>query len=105
MYTKIQPLFDRVVIEMGAPAEDPVGLRVVIPDKYKLPPNEGRVISVGAGRYENGHLIPMTVKPGDLVLVQELRGIDFHADDKVLRIVEEGAIMAIIKRSSVVLPS
>lgn len=105
MYTKIQPLFDRIVVEMGAGPAAASDSLIKIPDKYKAPDNEGVVLAVGQGRYELGHLIPMTVKVGDAVLVQELRGIDFVADGKTLRIVEEGAVMAIIERSAVVRPS
>lgn len=98
--TKLTPLFDRIVLEMAS--EPDKKSKIIVPDKFKLPPNEGIVLAVGPGRYEAGALVPMTVKVGDHVLVQEMRGIDFKAGSKMLRIVEEGAIMAIIERSSLV---
>jgi len=103
MYTKITPLFDRVVLEMQT--EDDSSSLIKKPDKFKLPSNEGVVVEVGAGRYENGHLVPMTVKVNDVCLVAEMRGVDFVVDGKTLRIVEESAVMAIIERSSLVQPS
>lgn len=103
MTTTLKPLWDRIVVELAAISEKPS--KVIIPDKYKMAPNEGIVLAVGPGRWDAGALVPMTVKPGDHVLVQEGRGVDFAADGKVLRIMEEGGVMAIIERASMVLPS
>lgn len=41
---------------------------IIIPDTAKEKPVRGRVIAVGDGVFENGQKIPMSVKPGDMVL-------------------------------------
>ncbi len=41
---------------------------IIIPDTAKEKPVRGRVIVVGDGVFENGQKIPMSVKPGDMVL-------------------------------------
>ena len=41
---------------------------IIIPDTAKEKPVRGKVIAVGDGVFENGQKIPMSVKPGDIVL-------------------------------------
>ena len=41
---------------------------IIIPDTAKEKPVRGKVVAVGDGIYENGQKIPMSVKPGDIVL-------------------------------------
>ena len=41
---------------------------IIIPDTAKEKPSRGRVIATGDGIYENGTLIPVSVKTGDVVL-------------------------------------
>lgn len=101
MTTTLRPILDRLIIELGLPA-DKAGM-IVIPDKAKTAPNEGVVLAAGPGRYENGVLVPMSVKKGDRVLVQELRGVDFATDGKILRVMEEGGVLAVVERSTLTL--
>ena len=63
-------LNDRVLIRPLSPEEmgTTTASGIIIPDSSREKPDEGVVIAVGAGRYENGHLVPMTVKVGDRVL-------------------------------------
>jgi chaperonin GroES len=41
---------------------------IIIPDNAKEKPSRGRVIAIGSGLYDNGAIIPMTVRPNDIVL-------------------------------------
>lgn len=41
---------------------------IIIPDTAKEKPVRGKVVAVGDGAFENGQKIPMSVKPGDIVL-------------------------------------
>lgn len=59
----LEPLGDRVIVEPGE-GEEKTASGIVIPDTAKEKPQEGKVLAVGPGRYEEGKLIPLDVKPG-----------------------------------------
>ncbi len=46
----IKPLGDRVVVEPKNESEEKIG-SIIVPDTAKEKPQEGKVISVGQGRY------------------------------------------------------
>ena len=59
---KFRPLHDRVVVTRIDAEEKTTG-GIIIPDKAKEKPQEGRVVAIGPGaRDENGKLIPIDVK-------------------------------------------
>ena len=53
MATKIRPLHDRVIVKRIAEEEKTKG-GIIIPDTAKEKPQEGKVIAVGPGKYEDG---------------------------------------------------
>ena len=55
MATKIRPLHDRVIVKRIAEEEKTKG-GIIIPDTAKEKPQEGKVIAVGPGKYEDGKL-------------------------------------------------
>ena len=56
---KVKPLGDRVLIKRVEPEETKKG-GIIIPDTAKEKPMEGKVMAVGAGKYdENGKRITM----------------------------------------------
>jgi chaperonin GroES len=66
--TKFRPLGDRVLVKRIKEEERTKG-GIVIPDTAKEKPQEGKVVSVGKGKYsEDGKLIPTEVKAGDKIL-------------------------------------
>jgi chaperonin GroES len=69
-----------------------------IPDTAKEKPQEGKVISVGKGRYEDGKLVPLDVKVGDIVLYGKYSGTDIKHGGKEYLIVRETDILAIIEK-------
>ena len=73
--TSIEPLEDRVVIR-PLDAEEVTSSGLVIPDTAKEKPQEGEVIAVGPGRWdEDGEKrIPVDVKSGDRVLYSKYAG-------------------------------
>lgn len=94
---KIQPLGDRVLIEPEKDAEVKKG-GIIIPDSAKEKPMQGKIIAVGAGkRDDNGKLIPMSVKKGDLVLLPKYGGTEVKIDDKEYQIVREDDILGVIE--------
>ena len=61
-------------------------------------PKEGKVVAVGSGaRTEDGKIIPMDVKVGDLVLFGKWSGTEVKIDGKEYSIMKESDIMGISK--------
>ena len=63
MATKIRPLHDRVIVKRIEEEEKTKG-GIIIPDTAKEKPQEGKVVAVGPGKYEDGKLIPLGSRPG-----------------------------------------
>ena len=70
--TKVTPLSDRVVVRASEETEQMRG-GLFIPDTAKEKPQQGEIVAIGPGKYEDGKLIPMTVKVGDKVLYPRRR--------------------------------
>ena len=65
---KIKPLGDRILVRRIKEEERTKG-GIIIPDTAKEKPQEGKVVSVGKGKYgDDGKLIPIEVKAGDKIL-------------------------------------
>ncbi len=75
MTTKITPLEDRVVVK-PLEAETTTASGLVIPDTAKEKPQEGEVIAVGPGRFEDGQRLPLDVTAGDIVLYSKYGGTE-----------------------------
>lgn len=61
---KYQPMNDRVLLRRVEQKDDAL---IVQPDAYQQKQNKGEVVSVGQGMLIGGHLIPIPLKPGDMV--------------------------------------
>jgi chaperonin GroES len=92
----IKPLGDRVLIEPKQESEEKIG-SLYVPDTAKEKPQEGKVVEVGSGRYEDGKLVPLEVKVGDLVLYGKYSGTEIKQGGKEYLIVRESDILAIVK--------
>ena len=75
MTTKITPLEDRVVVK-PLEAETTTASGLVIPDTAKEKPQEGEVLAVGPGRFEEGQRLPLDVAVGDIVLYSKYGGTE-----------------------------
>jgi len=94
---KFRPLHDRVVVER-LEAEEKTASGIIIPDSAKEKPQEGKVVALGSGaRTEEGKLIPMDVKVGDIVLFGKWSGTEVKIDGKEYSIMKESDIMGISK--------
>ncbi|MBN2434217.1 MAG: co-chaperone GroES [Spirochaetes bacterium] len=91
----IRPLGDRVLIEVVEEDVQKQGV-LYIPDSAKEKPQQGKVVAVGNGKYENGSLVQMEVKEGDLVLYGKYAGTEIKQDGKEYLIVRESDILAVI---------
>ena len=94
---KFRPLHDRVLIEVLDSEEKTAG-GIIIPDTAKEKPQEGKIVAVGPGaKKEDGKVIPMDVKIGDLVLFGKWSGTEVKIDGKEYSIMKESDIMGISK--------
>ena len=77
MSVSIKPLEDRIVVK-SVEAEQTTASGLVIPDTAKEKPQEGEVLAVGPGRWnEDGdERIPLDVKVGDRVLYSKYGGTE-----------------------------
>ena len=95
--TKFRPLHDRVLLRrLESDAKTAGG--IIIPDTAKEKPMEAEVVAVGEGKFDdNGKRIPMSVKPGNRVLIGKYSGTEVKIDGVDHVIVREGEILAIVK--------
>ena len=94
---KFRPLHDRVVVRRVEEDTKTKG-GIIIPDTAQEKPMQGEVIAVGpGGRDESGKLIPIDVKPGDIVLFGKWSGTEVKLDGEELLIMKESDIMGIIE--------
>ena len=95
--TKLRPLGDRVVIQ-PTPREDMTKSGIVLPDTAKEKPQEGKVIAVGPGAFDNdGKRIAVDVTTGDKVLYAKYAGTEFKIDAEELLIVSQKDILAVVE--------
>lgn len=93
----IQPLHDRVVVK-PATREEVSASGIIIPDTAnREKPERGTVVAVGNGKYEDGALVPMTVKVGNTVLFSKYGYDEVKINDEEYFILSESSILAIIK--------
>ena len=95
MDANVRPLHDRVIVKRIEEEEKTKG-GIIIPDTAKEKPQEGRVISVGPGRREDGKLIPPDVKAGDRILFGKYAGTELKLNDEEHLIMREDDILGII---------
>jgi len=92
---KVAPLADRVVIKAMEESESMRG-GLYIPDTAKEKPQQGEVVAVGPGRFDEGKRVPMDVKVGDKVLYGKYSGTEVTIDGEQLLILRESDVLAVI---------
>ena len=96
MAVNVKPLSDRILVRR---LEEPEMKRggIIIPDTAKEKPQEGEVVSVGAGTInEKGEIRPLDVKAGDRILFGKWSGTEVKIDGQDLLIMKESDIMGIV---------
>ena len=95
---KISPLNDRVLV-LRIDEDEKTSGGIIIPDTAKEKPQEGRVIAVGPGKFdENGKRIPLDVKKGDHVLFAKYGGNEIRIGGVEHLIMKEDDILGIIEK-------
>jgi len=94
---KIRPLQDRVIVKRIEEEERTKG-GIIIPDTAKEKPQEGKVIAVGKGKVtEEGKVIPLDVKAGDLILFGKYAGTEIKIEGEEHLIMREEDILGIVE--------
>jgi len=95
MSVKLQPLEDRVVVKPGE-GEETTASGLVIPDTAKEKPQEGEVIAVGPGRFEDGARVPLDVKVGDTVIYSKYGGTEVKLAGEDYLILSARDVLAVV---------
>jgi chaperonin GroES len=93
----LRPLEDRIVVK-ATEAETTTASGLVIPDTAKEKPQEGTVIAVGPGRFDDGVRVPMDVKVGDVVLYSKYGGTEVKSGSDELLVLSARDILAIVEK-------
>ena len=94
----IKPLEDRIVVQ-PLDAEQTTASGLVIPDTAKEKPQEGTVLAVGPGRWdESGNRIPIDVNIGDVVLYSKYGGTEVKYDNEEYLVLSARDVLAVIEK-------
>ena len=93
----LKPLEDRIVVKPGEEEEKTVS-GIVIPDTAKEKPQEGSVVAVGPGRFEEGQRVPLDVAVGDTVIYSKYGGTAFKVEGDEYLILSARDVLAIIAK-------
>ncbi len=95
----LQPLEDRIVVRPGE-SEERTASGLVIPDTAKEKPQQGEVLAVGEGRWdEDGEKrIPVDVKVGDTVVYSKYGGTEITEGGDDLLILNARDVLAVVKK-------
>ena len=99
MAVQIKPLEDRILVEV-LDAETKTASGLVIPDTAKEKPQEGKVLAVGPGRFdEDGEKrIPLDVKVGDVVIYSKYGGTEVKYNGQEYLLLAARDILAIVEK-------
>ena len=97
MAVDIKPLEDRIVVKTNE-AETVTASGLVIPDTAKEKPQEGVVLAVGPGRFDDGVRVPMDVKVGDVVLYSKYGGTEMKFNNEEFLVLSARDVLAVIER-------
>ncbi len=92
----IKPLEDRIVVQ-AVEAETTTASGLVIPDTAKEKPQEGTVLAVGPGRFEDGNRVPLDVKVGDKVLYSKYGGTEVKYSGEEYLVLSARDVLAVIE--------
>ncbi len=97
MSVSIKPLEDRIVIKQ-VEAEQTTASGLVIPDTAKEKPQEGEVLAVGPGRFnEDGDgRIPLDISVGDKVIYSKYGGTEVKYAGEEYLILSARDVLAVV---------
>ena len=95
----IKPLEDRIVVQANE-AETTTASGIVIPDTAKEKPQEGPVIAVGPGRWDDDgeKRIPLDIAVGAVVLYSKYGGTEVKYSGEEYLILSARDVLAVVER-------
>jgi len=95
----IKPLEDRILVQT-LEAEQTTASGLVIPDTAKEKPQEGQVLAVGPGRFdEDGDKrIPLDIKVGDVGIYSKYGGTEVKYDGQEYLLLSARDVLAIVEK-------
>jgi chaperonin GroES len=94
----IKPLEDRIVVQANE-AETTTASGIVIPDTAKEKPQEGTVVAVGPGRFDdNGNRVPLDVATGDVVIYSKYGGTEVKYGGEEYLVLSARDVLAVIEK-------
>lgn len=92
-----KPLADRIIVQ-PLEAEEVTAGGIVLPDSVKEKPQEGTILAVGPGKKgENGEIIPLDVKVGDVVLYGKYGSTELKTKKgETVLIMREDDVLAVV---------
>ena len=94
----LKPLEDRIVVS-PLEAEQVTASGLVIPDTAKEKPQEGKVLAVGPGRFDDkGARIPVDVQVGDVVLYSKYGGTEVKYSGEEYLVLSARDVLAVIEK-------
>ncbi|GGS80979.1 MULTISPECIES: co-chaperone GroES [Planobispora] len=95
----VKPLGDRIVVQ-PLEAEQTTASGLVIPDTAKEKPQEGKVLAVGPGNWDESGAkrIPLDVNEGDVVLYSKYGGTEVKYGGEEYLVLSARDVLAIIEK-------
>jgi len=94
----LKPLEDRIVVQ-PLEAEQVTASGLVIPDTAKEKPQEGKVLAVGPGRFDDkGSRVPVDVAVGDVVLYSKYGGTEVKYSGEEYLVLSARDVLAVIEK-------
>ena len=99
MSVTLKPLEDRIVVQ-ALEAVQTTASGLVIPDTAKEKPQEGTVVAVGPGRFDESGTkrVPVDVKVGDVVIYSKYGGTEVKHKGNEYLLLAARDILAIVEK-------
>ena len=99
MSVSIKPLEDRILVQ-PLDAEQTTASGLVIPDTAKEKPQEGKVLAVGPGRFDDDgeKRIPLDIKVGDTVIYSKYGGTEVKYNGEEYLLLSARDVLAIVEK-------
>ena len=97
MSVSIKPLEDRILVQ-PLDAEQTTASGLVIPDTAKEKPQEGKVLAVGPGRFDDdgAKRIPLDVAVDDIVVFSKYGGTELKYDGQEYLLLSARDVLAVV---------
>jgi len=101
---EIKPFGDRILVRpfteeaLRQAQGKKSSFNIILPESVtKEKSAQGKVLAVGDGKWEDGKLVPVRIKVGDVVIFSKYGYDEVEQDDEELYLLKEDSILAVIK--------